>query len=259
MHNKQSAPVAITRPVSKTITECELTHLSRSPINIKKAREQHKAYEKALESLGYSIVQLPSAHDLPDAVFVEDIAVVLPEIAIITRPGAVSRRPELKTIMPALSKYRKLDGIKAPATLDGGDVLVAGQSIFAGLSKRTNKEGLNQLTAITEPLGYSVTGIPLKKCLHLKTAVTWLSDRHLLLNPAWVDPGRFDGFRITEIHPDEPFAANVIAIDNRVICSASCLVTAQILRDSGYDVVPVDQSELAKAEAGLTCCTILIH
>lgn len=259
MHNKQSAPVAITRPVSKTITECELTHLSRSPVNIRKARKQHKAYEQALERLGYSILQLPAAHDLPDAVFVEDVAVVLPEIAIITRPGAASRRPELKTIKPALSKYRKLAGIKAPATLDGGDVLVVGKTIFVGLSNRTNEAGLARLADITEPLGYSVTGIPLKKCLHLKTAVTQLSDNHLLLNPEWVDAKLFDGYRITEIHPDEPFAANVISIGNHVICSASSPGTAQILRDSGYEVVPVDQSELAKAEAGLTCCSILIQ
>ena len=117
-----------------------------------------------LEKLGYSILQLPAAHDLPDAVFVEDIAIVLPEIAIITRPGAVSRRPELKTIKPALSKFRELAEIKSPATLDGGDVLVPQETIFVGLSNRTNSAGLAQLADITRPLGYSVTGIPLKKC-----------------------------------------------------------------------------------------------
>jgi len=259
MDNKQSARVAITRPVSNTIAECELTHLARSPIHISEAQKQHKNYKQTLKKLGYYILNLPAAHDLPDAVFVEDIAIVLPEIAIITRPGAVSRRPELKLIKPALSKFRELTGIKSPATLDGGDVLVSQQTIFIGLSNRTNSGGLAQLADITKPFGYSVTGIPLKKCLHLKTAVTKLSDKHLLLNPQWVDAELFDGFRITEIHPDEPFAANIISIDNHVICSASCPKTSQIIRDSGFEVVLVDQSELAKAEAGLTCCSILIN
>lgn len=259
MHIPKNTPVAITRPISNSISACELTHLARSPIDIKNAQKQHKAYEQVLENSGFSIVQLPAAHDLPDAVFVEDVGVALPEIAIITRPGAASRRPELNTIKPALSTYRKLAEIQAPATLDGGDVLVVQKTIFVGLSNRTNEAGLAQLSEINEQFGYTVTGIPLKKCLHLKTAVTRLSDRHLLLNPEWVDAKLFDGFRITEIHPDEPFAANVISIDNRVICSASCPKTAQIIKDSGFEVVLVDQSELAKAEAGLTCCSILIH
>ena len=164
MYNKQSAPVAITRPVSNTISECELTHLARSPIDINQAQKQHKIYEQTLEKLGYSILQLPAAHDLPDAVFIEDIAIFLPEIAIITRPGAVSRRPELKTVKPALSKFREFAEIKAPATLDGGDVLVPQETIFTGLSNRTNSIGLAQLAAITRLFGYSVTGIPLKKC-----------------------------------------------------------------------------------------------
>jgi dimethylargininase len=258
MHKEKFDRVAITRPISNSIAECELTHLERSPINIAEAQRQHALYEQALESLGYSIFQLSAAHDLPDAVFVEDVAIVLPEIAIITRPGAVSRRPELKTIKPVLKAYRQLAEIKYPATLDGGDVLVNQKKIFTGLSNRTNEAGLAQLAAITKPLGYSVTGIPLKKCLHLKTAVTQLSENHLLLNPAWVDKDWFDGFRITEIHSDEPFAANVISKDSRVLCPASCPKTAQILRDLDYEVVLVDQSELAKAEAGLTCCSILI-
>ncbi len=258
MDNKQSARVAITRPVSNTIAECELTHLARSPIDISEAQKQHKNYKQTLKKLGYSILNLPAAHDLPDAVFVEDIAIVLPEIAILTRPGAVSRRPELKSIKPTLSKFRELARIKSPATLDGGDVLVSLKKIFVGLSNRTNTAALAQLSDITKPFGYSVTGIPLKKCLHLKTAVTKLSNKHLLLNPEWVDAELFEGFRTTEIHPAEPFAANVLSIGNDVICSASCPLTAQNLEDLGCKVVSVDQSELAKAEAGLTCCSVLI-
>src|SRR6056297_167501 len=144
MDNKQSARVAITRPVSNTIAECELTHLARSPIDISEAQKQHKNYKQTLKRLGYSILNLPAAHDLPDAVFVEDIAIVLPEIAILTRPGAVSRRPELKSIKPTLSKFRELARIKSPATRDGGDVLVSLKKIFVGLSNRTNTAALAQ-------------------------------------------------------------------------------------------------------------------
>jgi dimethylargininase len=258
MHIPKNTPVAITRPISNSISACELTHLARSPIDIKNAQKQHKAYEQVLENSGFSIVQLPAVHDLPDAVFVEDVAVVLPEIAIITRPGAASRRPELTTVKPVLSEYRKLATITAPGTMDGGDVLVAGKTIFVGLSQRTNDQGLSQFSGIVTPLGYKVIGIPLTECLHLKTAATCLTADHLLLNPKWVGANTFDGYVVTEIHPDEPFAANVISIDDRVICSASCPKTAQIIRDSGFEVVLVDQSELAKAEAGLTCCSILI-
>ena len=258
MHIRKTTPVAITRPISNSIIECELTHLSRSPIDIRKARAEHSAYEQALIDLGYLVKQLPEADDLPDGVFVEDCAIVLPEVAILTRPGAASRRPELTTVKPVLSEYRKLAFITAPATMDGGDVLVAGKTIFVGLSQRTNDKGLSQFSGIVTPLGYKVIGIPLTKCLHLKTAVTCLTADHLLLNPKWVGADLFDDYRITKIHPDEPFAANVLSIDNRVICSESCPKTAQIIKDSGFEVVHVDQSELAKAEAGLTCCSILI-
>jgi dimethylargininase len=258
MNKKLHTPVAITRPVSNLLADCELTHLSRSPIDIDKAREQHKAYEQVLEKLGYTILRIPETHDLPDGVFVEDCGVVLPEIAIVTRPGAASRRPELQTIKPALSEYRKLACLTPPATLDGGDVLVAGKTIFVGLSQRTNREGVEQLARITEPLGYNVLGISLTECLHLKTAVTRLSDEHLLLNPDWVSRDFFDGFKTTAVYMDEPFAANVLAIGNKVMCPASCPLTAQIIKNLGFDVIAVDQSELAKAEAGLTCCSILV-
>lgn len=258
MQIRKNTPVAITRPISNSIIQCELTHLSRSPIDIRKARTEHSGYEQVLRDLGYLVKQLPEADDLPDGVFVEDCAVVLPEIAILTRPGAVSRRPELTTVKPALSKYRELASITAPGTMDGGDVLVAGKTIFVGLSQRTNDKALSQFSGIVTPLGYKVIGIPLTKCLHLKTAATCMTEDHLLLNPKWVDADFFDDFRITKIHPDEPFAANVLSINNRVICSESCPKTAQIIEDLGYRVVRLDQSELAKAEAGLTCCSILI-
>jgi dimethylargininase len=258
MKNTEATPVAITRPLSSKLAECELTHLSRSPIDIRKAREEHKAYEQALRDRGYSVKRLAETDDLPDGVFVEDCAVVLPEAAILTRPGAASRRPELKTVRPVLSEYRELKSITAPATLDGGDVLVAGKVVFVGLSQRTNAEGLSQFSEIVTPLGYTVVGVPLTKCLHLKTAVTCLSDDHLLLNPDWVDRDIFKVYRITEVHPDEPFAANVVALGKTILCSASCPKTARKIEDHGYSVVKIDQSELAKAEAGLTCCSLLI-
>src|SRR6056297_1778352 len=220
MHIRKTTPVAITRPISNSIIECELTHLSRSPIDIRKARAEHSAYELALRDLGYLVKQLPEADDLPDGVFVEDCAIVLPEVAILTRPGAASRRPELTTVKPVLSEYRKLAFITAHATMDGGDVLVAGKTIFVGLSQRTNDKGLSQFSGIVKPLGYKVIRIPLTKCLHLKTAVTCLTTDHLLLNPKWVGADLFDGFRITEIHPDEPFEDNRISDDNPELCSA---------------------------------------
>lgn len=259
MQRKETNPIAIIRPVSDKLADCELTHLERTPIDSIKAEQQHKAYGHALERLGYEVIRLPAAPDLPDGVFVEDCAIVVPEIAIITRPGAVSRRPEIETVKPVLAAYRNIVSIKAPGTVDGGDVLVAGKKVFVGLSARTNEQGLIQIRNILEPLGYSVTGVSLKGCLHLKTAVTHLTDSHLLYNPDWVNRYNFREFEMTAVHPDEPFAANVMAIGNHILCSASGPKTAQIINDLGFDTLGIDQSELAKAEAGLTCCSILIN
>jgi dimethylargininase len=250
--------IALTREVPSSIARCELTHLARDPIDIAIARKQHEAYEQALANAGCRIVRLPSEDELPDSVFVEDAAVVLDEVAVITRPGAASRLPETASVAAALREYRELVFLEPPATLDGGDVLRVGRTIFVGQSSRTNAEGLSQLSETITPFGYSVRAATPRGCLHLKSAVTAFGDNAVLLNPEWVDATLFDGLTVIAVDPSEPFGANVLRLGDVVLCASAFPRTAQRLRDAGANVRMVDVSELAKAEGALTCCSVIV-
>jgi dimethylargininase len=250
--------VALTRPVPPSIAECELTHLKREPIYWTRATEQHRQYEAALVSLGCRVEHLPVQPALPDSVFVEDTAVVVGECAVIARPGAKSRRGETATVAKTLGAYRTLSKIVAPGTLDGGDVLQIGRRIYVGLSSRTNTDGARQLAAFLQPFGYTVQTTTVRECLHLKSAVSTLPDGRLLLNPHWIDGAAF-GVPYLEVDAMEPHAANVLCVGKTVVCPATAVRTRKLLQSEGYEVVSVDASELAKAEAGLTCCSIVFR
>lgn len=249
---------AIIRAVSPAIAECELTHLERTPIDAGRADAEHEAYAHALEEIGCELERLPAEPELPDSVFVEDTAIVLPELAVITRPGAASRRPETVSITEVLRRYRELRIITAPATMDGGDVLRIERDLYVGLTARTNSEGVAQLEAFLRPLGYSVRGIPVAGCLHLKSAVSWLGDGTVLLNPDWVDETYFADLERIRVHPDEPHAANALRIDDTLVCGAVHVRTRERLERVGFAVRPVDITELAKAEAGVTCSSLIL-
>ena len=251
--------MALTRAVPSSITECELTHLDRVPIDVMRAAEQHADYEAALAAAGCRVERLPPADEHPDAVFVEDAAIVFGELAVIARPGAASRRGETASVAGAMSSYRPLAFIEAPGTLDGGDVLTVGRRVFVGLSSRTNADAAAQLQRLLAPHGYAVDTIETAACLHLKSAATAVDDDLLLVNPDWIDIRRFGGLSIMEIHPDEPHAANVLRIGDRVLCSAAFPLTQATLETNGFATVPLDVSELAKAEAGLTCCSLVFE
>jgi dimethylargininase len=249
--------VAITRGVSARIGACELTHLVRQVIDVARARAQHRAYEEALEQLGCRVESLPALDDLPDSVFIEDVAVVLDEIAVVTRPGADSRRPETAAIAPALAAHRSMALIQAPGTLDGGDVLRLGKRLFVGLSGRSNLSGIGQLRDIAGPHGYTVTPVPVRGCLHLKSAVTEAAPGVILVNPEWVDPGVF-GAAAIEVDPSEPGAANGLLIGSQLVYPASFPKTRRRLENAGIGVVSVDVSELQKAEGAVTCCSLIL-
>lgn len=251
--------IAITREISPRFAECEITHIARTPIDLDVARAQHGAYVKALWDLGCKVIELPAEPDLPDSVFVEDTAVILPEAAVITRPGADSRKPETESIVRALTPLINLIRVHEPATVDGGDVLVLGKKIYVGLSTRSNHEAIDQLSEILREHGYSVTGIELHDCLHLKSAVTRVDDKNLLINGNWVDPGCFGKFEFIEVDPSEPHAANCLPINDSIIFPTAFPETRARLEERGYKVVPVDVSELAKAEGAVTCCSLIIQ
>jgi dimethylargininase len=252
-------PVAITRAVPASLARCELTHVDRVPIDVARAIEQHRQYEEALRALGCTVHHAPAADELPDSVFVEDVAIVLDEVAVITRPGAESRRPERDSVAAILSDYRPLQTIAAPGTLDGGDVLRVGKRLFVGLSSRTNEDGASQLARLVEPFGYMVERVKTADCLHLKSAATTLEANRIICNPQWVDVGVFDGLDVVHVDPSEPHAANTLRIGNTIIMAAAYDRTAAELRGRGYSVCVVDVSELAKAEAGVTCCSLIIE
>jgi dimethylargininase len=249
---------AITRGVSHAIARCELTHLARTPIDVGLANRQHEAYERCLAAAGCTVRRLPAGEDMPDCVFIEDTAVVFDELAIVTRPGAASRRPETPAVAEALRAFRVLQRIEPPATVDGGDVLVAARTVFVGRSLRTNDEGIEQIRQLLAPHGYSTRAVEVAGCLHLKSAVTSIGDGRLLINPGWVRAEEFDGFALVEIDPAEPFAANALRLGDVLIYSDAFPLTRRRLERCGLQVATVDVSETAKAEGGVTCCSLVL-
>jgi dimethylargininase len=250
--------IAITREVSSALADCELTHLPRTPIDVELARRQHGAYERALIDAGYRIERLPSGPDMPDSVFVEDIAVVFDEIAIVTRPGARPRRAEVPAVVEALRHYRPLAFIEPPAIVDGGDVLVAGRTVYVGQSTRTNDDAIAQMRRILAPLGYTVCALPVRRCLHLKSAVTEVSAGVVLANPEWIDRAALGASEILEVDPSEPSAANALRLHDRIVLPEAFPRTADRLRARGLRVETVDASELQKAEGAVTCCSLIV-
>jgi dimethylargininase len=251
--------IAITREISPRFNECEITHIERTAINLDAARVQHREYVQALKALGCDVIELPAEPDLPDSVFVEDTAFILPEVAVITRPGADSRKPETKSIIRALTPLTKYVQLHEPATLDGGDVLVLGKQIFIGLSTRSSPEAIDQLNELIGEYGYSVTGVQMHDCLHLKSAVTSPDENTLLINPNWVDTHHFERFSCIAVDPSEPFAANCLPIGDSIVFPEAFPKTRAKLEEAGFKVLTIDASELAKAEGAVTCCSLIIN
>ncbi len=249
--------IAITRAISPRFNECELTHLDRSPIDLELARAQHQAYEQALHTLGIEVHSLPAEADFPDSVFVEDTALVLDEVAILTRPGADSRKGEIESIAQALSPYRRLIRIEAPGTVDGGDILRLGRTIYVGLTTRSNQSAIEQMQTALAPYGYTVSGVPVTGCLHLKSAVTQASEDTLLINPAWVEKSHFPGWKFIEVDPQEPSAANIVLVPGGAIFPAHFPETQKRLEQAGIKLTIVPATEVAKAEGAVTCCSLI--
>jgi dimethylargininase len=249
--------VALTRPPTSALARCELTHLERVPIDIALARDQHRAYEDLLAMLGARVLSLPEEPELPDAVFVEDTAVVLDEIAVLARPGAGSRLAEVDTIESVLTAYRPLHRIEAPGTLDGGDVLRVRRVLYVGRSTRTNDAGITQLAQLVEPLGYRVRAVPVAGCLHLKSACSHIGDSVVLVNGNRIDTGALTEVELLEIDAAEPAAANAVLVEDAILMASDVPRTADLVRNRGRRVVTVDLSELRKAEAGGTCMSLV--
>lgn len=250
--------IALTREVSSRIAECELTHLARVPIDVARARAEHAEYEAALRELGCEVRRVAPAPDLPDGVFVEDTVVVLDELAIVCRPGAPSRRAETASVAAVVRELRPTAAILAPGTLDGGDVLHAGRRLFVGRSGRTNVAGIAQLRAMVGSAGYEVVEVTFGGCLHLKTAAGLVAEGLALVNPEWVDPGALAPLGTIAVDRSEPMAANALPVGDTIIHAAEFPRTRARLQQMGLRVRPVPAGELAKAEGGVTCCSVIV-
>lgn len=249
--------VAITHVPPASLEQGERSYVGRHPIDMGNARAQHAVYCDLLHQLGCDVVVLNTNHACADGVFVEDAALVFDELAVMTMPGAESRRAEIAGIEAELANHRKIERMELPATLDGGDVAVSGRMVLVGKSARTNAEGAASLALILRPYGYVVRRVGMRDCLHLKSACTALPDGRLLVNPAWVELKDLAGFDIVEIAPTEPFAADVLTIGRSVVSAAEHPATAALIAALGFDSRTTPLSEFAKAEGGVTCLSLV--
>jgi dimethylargininase len=247
----------LVRRVSHSLEKCELRHLPRQPFDAELAAQQHAAYVRGLEDAGVRVTVLPEEPDLPDSTFVEDMVVMLDDVAIVGRPGVASREPEVELMAQVVAGLRPVRRIVPPATVEGGDVLRVGKTLFVGRSSRTNAAGIGQLEEIVGPSGYRIIPVRVEQCLHLKTGVTSPADRVLIVNRNWIDVSAFRDFEILEVPATEPWGANTLAVNDIVFAAQSSPQTARLLESKGLRVQCLDISELQKAEAGLTCLSVL--
>ena len=221
------------------------------------AVKQHLQYMKALMSCGLKITILDPDNDYPDSTFVEDTALLTPKCAIITNPGAPSRKGEVKEIATLLSgHFEIIESINSPGTVDAGDIMMVGSHYYIGLSDRTNKEGAKQIIEILEKYGMTGSVVPLNNLLHLKTGISYLENNTFLAGEEFIDNQEFKDFNIIPVEDDESYAANSIWVNERVIMPAGYPKTQQKLEQAGYEILPVNTSEFKKIDGGVSCLSL---
>lgn len=254
-------PRAYTRQLSARIVDCELSYLGREPINVQLSRDQHAAYERTLLQCGFELHRLPALPESPDGVFVEDMAVLLGEHALLARPATVARAAESASAAQVLGEDFELESLQG-GTLDGGDVLQVGKTLYVGQSARTDAAGAKSLAAWAARLGYAVQLVPVRGCLHLKTAITYAGVDNggqalLIANPEWIDVQMFGDCQILPVAREEPFAANTLRIGSQLLIAAGNARLSDTLQQRGFAILEMALSELQKAEAGLTCLSLI--
>ena len=249
--------LAITHVPSSNLADGLRTHVARIEIDQSSALQQHREYCRTLERLGAEVITLDVNPLAPDAVFIEDTAIVLDEVAILTSMGKAARRAEPDAVEPVLRKYRQVEKIVVPALIEGGDVLRLGRMLLVGVSSRTNQAGFDALEGIVSRYGYRVTPVPVRGCLHLKTACTGLPDGALLVNREWLDLAAIADLETISVPGTEPWGANTLTLNGTVVLADEHRETADLLRRRGYNVEAVALSEFAKAEGGVTCLSLV--
>lgn len=251
--------IAILNKPTSALEKCELTFIDRAPIQLQVAQEQHSKYASALQRAGIQVEVLEVNETSPDAVFVEDVAIVLDELAVITSMGSANRRTEIAAMAQIIAGFRKeVRHISLPAMIEGGDILRVRKTLFVGKTSRTNLAGISALTEIVQPFGYEVVPVEVHGCLHLKTGITALNDQTFIRNPNWIDSLPFKNYMLMDVAADEPWGANVLRIDDNLFISAAYPQTADKIDALGFKNERIDISEFGKAEAGLTCMSLVL-
>lgn len=247
---------AIVRPPCRRLVEGLATGGLGRP-DFDTAGDQHARYVAALEGLGLAVSVLPPLDDFPDSTFVEDVALCTPRCAVLTRPGAPSRRGEVEHIRGAVERFHDtVHAIEPPGTVDGGDIMIAGERIFIGLTDRTNRAGAGQMAAILEDHGHRVETVPVDAMLHLKSGVSYLEDGRLLAVAGLAGNPRFRGFEIIPVDHAEAYAANSVWVNGTVLVPAGFPLTRERIAAAGCDVVEIEVSEFRKLDGGLSCLSL---
>lgn len=249
--------VALTREPSSSLDAGERSFRSREPIDLDSARLQHRAYRRALSECGAHVVTLPALDDLPDSVFIEDVAIVLDEVALLLPMGVDSRREEPGQVADEIARWREIVRLPEGCRAEGGDVVRLGRTLYVGHTGRTDESGIAALATAVSPLGYRVIPVDVAGCLHLKSACTALDEETILVNPAWVDASGFEAERSIEVPADEPGAANAVRVGGSVLLQAGCPRTLERVAEAGFEARVLDVGELAKAEGSLTCLSLM--
>jgi dimethylargininase len=258
MTTGETSRIALVRPPGALLDRGLVSHIERRPVDLSLAIEQWKGYVAAMETNGWKTVEVPGADDLPDAVFVEDTMVVFRNVAVISRPGADARKPEIIEAEKVVGSLGlSINRIRPPGTLDGGDVLKVGDTVYVGRGGRTNAEGIRHLRTILEPLGATVVAVTVTKVLHLKSAVTALPDGTIVGHPPLVDdPGGFDRFLPV---PEESGAHVVLLGGRKLLMASDCPQTHDMYAELGYEPVIIDMSEFQKLEGCVTCLSVRLR
>lgn len=257
MKKIEKRTIAVVREIPDSFKDCITSQQDKDSIDVKKARLQHENYCGTLESFGIELLRISTDESLPDCCFTEDVAIVLDEMAIITNPRMKSRSGEREEMEKALHPYRKMVRLEAPAYLDGGDVVVIGKKIFVGLSERSNANAIEQLQLLLDAYGYTVTGVPVKNVLHLKSACTYIGNGYVLLSPENIDPIFFADYKLIKVPKEESYCADALAIDGRVLIPEGYPLTKKMILDSGFKVITLDTTEIKKADGALTCMSVI--
>ena len=250
---------AIVKKPCKALVNGLTDHPELGAPSYENALAQHAAYVRTLESLGAQVTVLEADEAYPDSCFVEDVAVLTPECAVLTRPGAVTRQGEVALMRPVLEQFyapESIASLTAPATLEGGDVMKVGKTFYVGLSKRTNAEGVAQLAAALEPWGYQVVGVPFEGVLHLKTGAVYLENGTMLMKASFEKKPAFEGYTKLVVPDEEDYAANCVWFNGSVIVPAGYPRVLAAVQAAGYETVLCDTSEYKKIDGGLSCLSL---